>query len=136
MTGRDETIDELAAKGRDELTARANDVRSKLLHTVEVLDRRRHDALDVRRQVAKHAAPLAVTAGVVVVGMVATTALITHRLGRRRERMSRFSPVWRRAERAAPPPSLLAQLGRSLLVGILSAAILIPAQGILKRLYR
>ena len=70
----DESIEELAKKDKAELTAEADEARTKLLRTVEALDRRRHDAFDVGLQVRRHAARLAV-AGAVLVGGVAAAML-------------------------------------------------------------
>ena len=135
----DESIDELEKKDKDELTAEANLARSKLLHTVEVLDRRRHDAMDVGRQVREHAAPIGAAAAVVVGGLVATTALLTHYVStrperRRRQRVRMLGRVWQHPDKVGARRSILGDLGRSILVGLLSAAVLIPARLAIKRL--
>jgi hypothetical protein len=139
MTSPDESIDELEKKDKDELTAEANLARSKLLHAVEVLDRRRHDAMDVGLQVRKHAAPVGVAATVVVGGIVAVTALLTHHLAkaperRRRQRVRMLARIWDHPDKVGARRSLVGDLGRSILVGLLSAAVLIPARLAMKRL--
>jgi hypothetical protein len=134
------TADELAQQGQDELTAEADTVRSKLLHTVEELDRRRHDALDVRLQIRRHALPLGAAAGVLVLSAVGVTAIVTHRIvtaqsRRRVERIRMLRRGWLHPDKVARRRPFFAELGRSILLGLLSAAVLIPARAGLKRLY-
>jgi hypothetical protein len=89
---------------RSDLVRQADDTRNKLARTVERIDQRRHQALDVRRQVEKHLKQLAIAAGLVVVGTAGLAAFLTHRLltggqRRRRARWQLARTVWRDPER-------------------------------------
>lgn len=125
---------------RDALSAEANLVRSKLMKTVEALDRRRHDALDVGLLVRRHAAPLGVAAAVVVATLAGSVLLLAHRIAtskqrRRRERWRMLGRVWRHPERAArTSPSFFASLGRSIALGVLSFVVMFPAKRVTAKL--
>ena len=128
-------------KARDELTAEANRVRSNLLRKVEQLDHRRHDAFDIRLQLERHFLQVAILGGAIVVATAAAVALIAHRLTtaserRRRGRWLLARRVWQHPETAMSGPrgSILAELGRSVLLGLASTALTLPAQRTLKRI--
>jgi hypothetical protein len=119
----------------EELTLQANATRSRLLRTVEQLDRKRHDVLDVKKQIKEHVAPVAVTGGLIVVGLGAFVGLAIFRAlhaaeRRRAERKKMIFRLWNHPERAArkQPTSFLGQLFRSVALGVLSAVIMLPAR--------
>ena len=60
---------------RQRLEASANALRSRLARTLESLDRRRHDALNIKVQAARHPVPIALigAGAAVVIGGTALT---------------------------------------------------------------
>jgi hypothetical protein len=126
---------------RDQLTAEANRVRSNLLRKVEQLDHRRHDAFDVRLQIERHFLQVAILGGVFVVATAAAVALVVRRITTASERRRRGR--WRMAKRVWQDPeiamggeraSALTELGRFVLLGLLSTALTLPAQRTLNRI--
>lgn len=122
-------------KSHDELAREANQVRTKLLRTVEQLDARRHDAFDLRSQLDRHLKQLAVAGGVLVLATAGAVALAVHGVQRaaerrRRDRWKLARHLWRHPERAmrAERRSLVGELGRSVLLSVLSAAVAIPVR--------
>jgi hypothetical protein len=122
-------------KSRDELAREANEVRSKLLRTVEQLDRRRHDVFDVRLQLQRHLRQLAVFGGVLVLATAGTVALVVHRLTsasqrRRRNRWRLAKRLWRHPERTirAERRSFFEEVARSILLAVASTAVTLPAR--------
>jgi hypothetical protein len=74
-------------------------MRNKLARTVERIDQRRHDVLDVKKQVVRHLKEIAVFAGLVVVATGAASAYVMHRLltaGHRRGRGGWLGPALQR----------------------------------------
>ena len=110
---------------REELERQANLVRSRLLDTIDAIDRRRHAMTDVRHQVRKHALPVGIGTGVLVLGIAAGIAYAVHRVGtrderRRRDRYRALGALWNHPERVAHakkerPVGL--EIGRKILVG-------------------
>jgi hypothetical protein len=129
-------------KSRDELAREANQVRTKLLRTVEQLDRRRHDALELRVQVQRHMRQLAIVGGAVLLGTCAAMVLMVHRIStsterRRRNRWKLAKGVWQhpeRALRAGRRTSFLGALLRPILLALANALILLPARRVVLRL--
>jgi hypothetical protein len=122
-------------KSRDDLAREANQVRTKLLRTVEQLDQRRHDALDVRRQVQQHVRQLTIAAGVTMVALAGAVALLVHRITTAAERRRRYRwrfarEVWRHPDRAmrAERRSFLGEVTRSVLLTVVSTALAFPAR--------
>jgi hypothetical protein len=125
-------------KAREELTRQANMVRSKLLRTVEVLDQRRHDALDLRLQMQRHVRQVVALAGIALVFTAGAVAVAVHHLStaperRRRNRLRLAREMWRRpdlvmrsARRKGRPFG--AELLRSVLLGLATTLLLIPAR--------
>ena len=110
------------------LTLRADKVRSKLSATLDALDRRRREVVNLPLQMKKHLVLVAAVAGACVVGVVvfgihrARTA--PRRL--RQERWRMLHRVWTHPERTArPEETALGKLARSLLIG---AARLVAAR--------
>jgi len=115
---------------REQLVLRVDEARAKLLHTVEQLDCRRREALDLGRQMRRHLGLLVIAGGVVLLATAGAIALVTrgiNALGRQR-RLDR----WRipkdlglhriRALRPRQRP-LLNEVARSLLLPLLSVAV-------------
>jgi hypothetical protein len=122
-------------KSRDELTREANDVRSKLLRTVEQLDRRRQDAFDVRLQLQRHLRQLSIFAGMLLLVTAGTVTLVVHRTvnanqRRRRNRWRLAKRLWRHPERTirAERRSFFGELARSILLAVASTAVTLPAR--------
>ena len=67
------------------LTVKANRARARLLETVDAIDRKGHDALNVGLQVRKHAEPIAIGGGAIVLEQD-PPAYWQHRFLRRRHR--------------------------------------------------
>jgi len=129
-------------KAREELTRQANLVRSKLLRTVEVLDQRRHDAVDLKLQLQRHVRQVAVVAGIALVLTAAAVAVAVYRIStaperRRRNRRRLAGQMWRRPDlvirssrRTGRPFAV--ELLRSVLLGVASSLVLLPARRSIK----
>ncbi len=122
-------------KSRDELAREANQVRSKLLRTVEELDRRRHEVLDVRAQLQAHVRQLALFGGLLLVATAGAVAAVVHRIStaaqrRRRNRWRLAKRVWRYPERTlrSERRSFFGELARSILLASASAAVTLPVR--------
>lgn len=125
-------------KSRDDLARQANQVRSKLLHTVEVLDQRRHEALDLKLQLQRHVRQIVGMAGAALVLTAGVVAFAVHRLStaperRRRDRVRLVRQMWRHPDRVIRGARregrpFLVEVGRSVLLGIASTALLLPAR--------
>jgi hypothetical protein len=127
-------------EGTEELTLLANATRSRLLSTVEQLDRKRRDILDVKKQLKRHLVPLAVAGGAIALLLFTSFGLFIYRMAhaserKRRERRKMLSRLWNHPERAArrEPKSFLGQLVRSVTLGIATAMIMIPIRRALPR---
>jgi ABC-type phosphate transport system permease subunit len=122
-------------KSRDDLAREANQVRTKLLRTVEQLDQRRHEALDLRKQVQEHVRQLTVAAGVLMLLVAGGVALVVHRVSTGAERRRRYrwrfaKRVWQHPERAmrAERRSFFGEVLRSVLLTVVSTALALPAR--------
>ncbi|HEX4447538.1 MAG TPA: hypothetical protein VH044_12405 [Polyangiaceae bacterium] len=107
MNDREQDNDSLRA----DLLRQADDTRHKLVRTVERLDQRRHDVLDVRKQVARHLKGIGIGVALLVVAAAGASALVMHRVLTAVERRGRGgwrSRVRARAPRARPPAPPLA----------------------------
>jgi hypothetical protein len=118
--------------GDADLAHRADDVRRGLLDTISRLDERRHQALDVRRQLREHVGGAATAAALTLLAAGAGVALIvnritTLRMRRRRERIYMMERLWAHPERVGkrhePSPSILSSLARTVIVTLVSRAI-------------
>jgi hypothetical protein len=124
MTEEKLTHDELT---RENLEREAERVRARLMSTLDVLDRRRHDVLDVKAQVQRHLVPVAaVGAGLVILAGGALGLSIYRATDRRRhksrERVRAFWRIWKNPERTASyePRSVVTQALRKALVAAAS----------------
>ncbi len=114
---------------REEFERKADELRDRLLHTIEVIDRRRHALLDVKTQVRRHGAGVA-TGGLVlaILGGAAVIALVRGARARgerlRGERVRALVRSWRHPDWVAPrgKPSVPREIGRKILVGAVSFA--------------
>lgn len=125
-------------RSRDDLARQANQVRTKLLHTVEVLDQRRHEAIDLKLQLQRHVRQVVALAGVAIVLTAGVVALAVHRLStaperRRRNRRLLARQMWRhpdrvlrRTRRGGRPFAV--ELLRSILLGLATYLTLLPAR--------
>jgi hypothetical protein len=134
----DNAKEENDADDVEELTVKANRARARLLETVDAIDRKRHDALNLNLQLRKHAEPIAIGGGAIFLAVAGGVGLIAYQMATRSERLrhERFSMLrrlWIHPERAArrEPRSFLGQLARNVVLGLLSTAILFPARHLL-----
>jgi hypothetical protein len=112
-------------ESRARLELEANRVRSRLMDTLDVIDRRRHDLLDVRLQLRQHTDLLAKGLGGLALLIGGGIALGVYRSRARRqhlreERMRALTRFWQHPDRIAREKrqSMLAEIGRKLLVGV------------------
>ena len=124
MTDQKLTHDELS---RENLEREAERVRARLMSTLDVLDRRRHDALDVKAQVQRHMVPVASVAAAIVLLAGGAIGLSIYRATDRRrhksrERVRAFWRIWKNPERTASyePRSVLTAALRKALVAAAS----------------
>jgi hypothetical protein len=116
---------------REELQRQADDVRTKLVTTIERIDQRRHDLLDVPKQIGRHLKGVVAVVGLMIVASAGVAAFATYRLvaGRRRPRST-----WRLARgagsgpvRAAPPRrSFVKDVARSLALTLVTTLLARP----------
>ncbi|WP_437754913.1 hypothetical protein [Sorangium sp. So ce1389] len=114
---------------REEFERKADELRDRLLHTIEAIDQRRHALLDVRTQVRRHGAGvvtgglmLAVMGGAVVIALIQEARARAERV--RAERVRALVRFWRHPDWVAPraKPSVPREIGRKILVGAVSFA--------------
>lgn len=112
---------------REALELQAEQVRARLLRRIDVLEKRRHEVLDVKRQVESHIVPIAAGGVVVVASAGAALALAIHhavesRKHRGRERVRAFRLLWEHPERATrlKRGSIFGEVGRKALIAGLS----------------
>lgn len=112
---------------REALEREANLVRARLANTLDALDSRRHQLMDVKLQVRRFARPLMLIGsglGTLLLGGVAFAIYrsTTSDARRRRQRKEMLPRMWRHPERvgAMQKPSLLAAVGRKLLTSALT----------------
>lgn len=124
-------------QSRNDLAREANRVRAKLFHTVEELDRRRHDALHIGHQIRLHMRHIAIVSGVVAVGMVATAvvgvaahSIAMARAGRRRDRWQRIVSLWGRPGRGlqSERPSFWSEALRSTGLSLVHWVVSVPVR--------
>ena len=123
------------SNSREQLVREADEARAKLLHTVEELDRRRHDALNWPLRLKQDRGQVALAGAVLLILIASTLALFAHRIAsgaqrRRRNRWRLARDVWIHPERVirAERPPFFVELARSLLRTILSTAVMVPAR--------
>ncbi len=80
-------------KVREDLLRQSDDTRNKLVRTVARIDHRRHDVLDVRKQVQRHLKQIAIAIGLAVVASAGATAFVVYRVMSAAQRRGRAT--WR-----------------------------------------
>jgi hypothetical protein len=108
--------------------------RSRLLHKVEELERRGHEALDLRVQLRSHVRQVVAAGVLLTAAAVGAVALLVHRLtaAAERRRLGRGGVLhggWRAPSHPAPPPEqrgFLAEALRSFLIGAITTTAMIP----------
>jgi hypothetical protein len=112
---------------RRELELRANQTRTRLLGTIDALDRRRHELTDLRLQLRRHAPGVLAAFGGLLIGVGATAAIVLYRQSLherrlRRERMRAIARLWQHPDRIAVRPSPLRGALRLVLVALATMA--------------
>ena len=116
---------------RQRLEASANALRSRLARTLESLDRRRHDALNIKVQAARHPLPIALL-GAGAAAVVGGTALTIYHVATRQppqneivQRLKAVIKAIQHPHRAAhsDAPSLTKEIVRGVVVSVASFAI-------------
>jgi hypothetical protein len=112
---------------REHLEREADLVRARLLGTIGELDRRRHELLDLKLQIRRHAGDLLSILGGLMMGVGSTAAILVLRERRRerRVRQERFraaARLWRHPERIAAKRSALRTALRMALVAFAAVA--------------
>lgn len=112
---------------RADFERRADELRDRLMHTIEALDRRRHVLVDVRSRVRRHGPEvlaggllLAIAGGAAVIALIKEVRARNERPGG--ERLRALVRFWRHPEWVAPrgKPSVSREIGRRILVGMAS----------------
>jgi hypothetical protein len=112
---------------RESLEHEADLVRARLLGTIGELDRRRHELLDIKLQLRRHAGDLLSIFGGLWVGAGATVAILFVRERRReqrvrKERLRAIVRLWQHPERIAARRSALGAALRMVLVAFTAMA--------------
>ena len=118
---------------RADLLRQADEMRTKLVRTVERIDQRRHEAFNVRRQVERHLKQLAIAAGLVVVGAAGVSAYVAYRAvtavhRRRQARWQLARSAWKQPDRRlrAARGSFAGEVLRSLALSAATALLAAP----------
>jgi hypothetical protein len=128
-------------KLRDELVHQADAVRDRLIHTVSLLDQRRHEALDLRYQLRRHVKRVVAMGFLVVLATAGAVVLVTHRIStaaarRRRDRWRLARTIWRdpaRALRAERGP-IHEEALRGVAVSLVTMILTTPARSVVREL--
>lgn len=125
----------------EKLTEEANAARARLMRTVEALDHKAHDAVDVKLQVRRHLGTVVTVLAIAGIVMVSAIALVTYRIAthtarRRRERFLMLRRVWRHPERTArgDATTFWGRAFRSIALTIITAALGAPIRRALIRM--
>jgi hypothetical protein len=126
-------------KAREDLLRQSQDMRNKLVRTVERLDERRHDAFDLRRQLARHLKLVIVGAGLVVAGAAGAAVFVTYRAmtaerRRRRARWRLAKDAWNQPERElrAQRGSFVGEVLRSLGLTLATSLLSLPLRRVVR----
>jgi hypothetical protein len=130
-------------KARIELEREANLVRSKLLRTVEELDRRGHDAFDLRLQLRNHLRQVVLGAGLLLATAVVAMAVVVQRVteAAERRRLERGWTLRGRWRSPRPRPflrerSFFGEVVRGVALGVLTTSAMIPVRRFAAQLAR
>ncbi|HXX68494.1 MAG TPA: hypothetical protein VEK07_14995 [Polyangiaceae bacterium] len=128
-------------KSRDNLLHEADAVRARLLETVERLDRRRHEVLDVKLQLQRYASTLAAIALVALVITGSAVGFAVARMPgaaarRRRDRWRLARSVWRRPDRAlrAARGPFFSEVLRGVAMSVVTMALTSPARSVVREI--
>jgi hypothetical protein len=116
---------------RAELEVRANAVRSRLLRVVRELNRRGHDAVDLKLQVRRHWVQVVIGGAVLIVATAGAIGLSVHRAAERRRaaRGGILRGRWRRPAAVVPRRrGFFAEVFRSVAIATVTACALIPVR--------
>jgi hypothetical protein len=126
-------------KSREDLLRRSQDMRAKLVRSVERLDERRHDAFDVRKQLQRHVKQLAIAGGLAVIATAGASAFVMYRLmtSHRRRRGARWrmaKGMWTHPERElrARRGSFVEEVLRSVAFTAVTALLSVPVKRVLR----
>jgi hypothetical protein len=121
-------------RSRVELERQATVVRSRLIRAVEELERRGHDALDLRLQLRTHLRRVAVAGALLMFLTVGSIGLVMHRVAIAAERRRLVAAgVLRGRWRPPPPPAparrgFFAEIGRSFAIAAITTCAMIPVR--------
>lgn len=128
-------------KLRDELVHQADAVRERLVHTVRLLDERRHEALDLKYQLQRHVKRVAATGLLLVLATAGAVVFVTHRIStaaarRRRDRWRLARTVWRNPARAlrAERGPIHEEALRSVALSLVTMILTTPVRNMMKEL--
>jgi len=126
---------------RYELEHQANQMRARLLGTIDELDRRRHELFNLGVQLRRHASDILSAAGGLLFGVGATAAILIFRHERhvrriRHERVRALARWWHYPERIAERSSAVGTTVRMVLVALATMATTTLASRQIDRLRR
>jgi len=112
---------------RPELERKADVTRARLLGTIDELERRRHEVLDLKLQLRRHPGQVISALGGLFIGVGVTAGVLLYRQNRherrvRQERLRALLRLWRHPERIAARTSPLGTAARIILVAVATMA--------------
>jgi len=112
---------------RPELEREANVVRARLLGTIDQLERRRHELLDLKLHLRRHPGQVVSALGGLFIGIGATAGVLLYRQSRherrvRQERLRALLRLWKHPERIAVRTSPLGTAARMILIAVATMA--------------
>jgi hypothetical protein len=123
-----------AAEDRESLERRADAVRERLMHIVEVLGQKRHDVFDMRLQVRRHLVTVAILGGVIALVLGAGVVAVALRLRDAPARLRRER--WRALVRGYRHPYRLARRQEGMGERVLAIALTTIAGQLARRAVR
>jgi hypothetical protein len=114
----------MSDEGREGIERRADITRFKLMRTLQALDRKRHEILDVRQNMHKHVIPLLVVSLSLAFSLGGAVAVLASRTAQKGARLRRER--WEALVRALRHPERVAR-GNGVLALPLVARKLVPA---------
>jgi hypothetical protein len=121
-------------KPREEIEKEADAVRSRLMHTVDELDRRRHEALSLGHQLRFHWGKLALLGGLVVLASASVIGLVAGQMAAVWDRRRRNG--WRLPSRGIyrERRPFFVDVLRSAALMLITTALSVPARRLAARL--
>jgi hypothetical protein len=111
-------------------------VRRRLDATIRELDRRRHDALDIKLQLRRHALPVIAGLVVLVAGVTSLTLLLLRRRGNRKRLLPKMQRLRQAVARMVEKPDRVARENPNVARKIATAAGTTAATMLAKKLMR